>query len=99
MSQQQVPTYTYSEIFSSGTTTLKSGPGHLKAIVVNSRDADDTLQIFDSTAASGTTIAGHGGPFSLTAVGTLGYDCDFYTGLTVVTANFNAPSSITVVWS
>jgi hypothetical protein len=76
------------------TTTIKSTPGVLHSICLNTQAAG-TAAIYDSTAGSGTKI----GTITGTAVATGGpscylYDVQFWTGLTIVTAT--AAMDITV---
>ena len=87
----------YMEIKSNATTVVKSGGGVLEAVVVNNAGSAWTLQIFDNVAGSGTAIAG-GTAFTITGPGYLPYNCNFCTGLTVVTAG-TTPGSITVVYA
>jgi len=66
------------------TTTLKTTPGVLHSVCVNTADNTGTITIFDNTAGSGTTI---GTITSYTGVvGCQIYDVAFWKGLTVVTA-------------
>lgn len=81
----------YTNIASATTTTVKSGRGVLKAIVINTTAAG-AITIYDNTAASGTKIATIK---SSIVEQELDYNCRFLTGLTIVTA---AASDITVVW-
>lgn len=71
------------------TTTVKTRPGKLHSIVVNTTAAG-TITIYDNTAGSGTKI----GTLKASVVeGTYLFDCAFNTGLTIVTG---AASDITV---
>jgi hypothetical protein len=81
--------YTYSNIATNTTTTVKSGEGVLHSIVVNTTAAG-AITIYDSTAGSGTKI---GTMKASIAEGTYIFDVKFSTGLTIVTA---AASDITV---
>lgn len=86
--------YSYLNMASAATTTVKTGPGILHAIVVNNVGATASVTIWDNTAASGTLIATISpGISGLTTV----YDVSFNTGLTVTTAGGTAPN-ITVVY-
>ncbi len=81
--------FSYSNITTATTTTVKSGAGFIHAITVNTTAAG-TITIYDNTAGSGTKIA------TLKAsVGeqTFFYNAAFGTGLTLVTA---AASDVTV---
>jgi hypothetical protein len=83
---------TYKNITSATTTVVKAGPGQLHFIVVNTPGTTNTVTIYDNTAASGTKI----GTITAAAQGSVRYECDFTTGLTVVTG---ATSDITVVYT
>lgn len=76
------------------TTTIKSGIGILRRIVVNKTGTTDTATVYDNTAGSGTIIATIN---CASAHRTLEYGIRFTTGLTVVTAG-SVASDITVVW-
>ena len=79
----------YQNITGAATTTVRSGAGILRKIVVNTTAAG-TITIYDNTAGSGTKI----GTMKASIVeGTYIYDCRFQTGLTIVTG---AASDITV---
>jgi hypothetical protein len=86
------PSFSRRNIATATTTTVKSGSGHLHSIVINTTAAG-TITVYDNTAASGTIIA-----ILKTSVveGTYLYDCDFTTGLTIVTG---AASNITVTYA
>lgn len=81
--------YSYTNISSATTTTVKSGSGFLHAIVINTTAAG-TITVYDNTAGSGTTIATIA---ASSADKTLIYNVSFTVGLTIVTA---AASNITV---
>lgn len=82
--------FSYSNIASATTTTVKSGAGFLHSIVINTTAAG-TITIYDNTAGSGTKI----GTIAASVVigSTMMYDVSFATGLTIVTAG---ASDITV---
>jgi hypothetical protein len=67
------------------TTKVKSGPGYLHAVCINTPAAGGTITMYDNTAASGTKIG------TLTSFANLpgctAYDAPFWTGLTIVTAS------------
>ena len=78
-------------IASATTTIVKTGPGSLRAIIVNTTAAG-TITIYDNTAASGTKV----GILKASVVeGSYLYGCKVSTGITVVTG---AASDITVVF-
>lgn len=82
--------YAYNNISTGTTTTVKSGPGVLHAITINTTAAS-TITIYDNTAGSGTKI---GTIAASPAIGsTFGFDVAFATGLTIVTGG---ASDITV---
>lgn len=74
--------FTYNNIITNTTTTVKSGAGFLHSIVVNTTSAG-AVTIYDNTAGSGTKI---GTMKASIAEGTYIYDVSFATGLTIVTA-------------
>lgn len=84
--------YNFQGITTNTTTTVKSDPGVLHSIVVNTTAAG-AITIYDNTAASGTKI---GTLKSSIAEGTYYFDVNFNTGLTIVTA---ASSDITVTYA
>lgn len=88
-------TNSFSNINTNTTTTVKSGAGVLKRIVVNKVGASsNTCTIYDSTTATGTII-GTIDPVHTQMV--FEYDLVFSTGLTIVTANGTA-ADITVIY-
>lgn len=82
--------FTHKNIAASATTVVKSGPGILHCITINTTAAG-AITVFDNTSAAGTKIA------TIAASPVIGstflYDVSFTTGLTIVTA---AASDITV---
>lgn len=83
-------------ISSNTTTILKLGAGTLHRIILNKAGANtNTVTIYDNTAGSGTII----GTISnvLGSIGSVEYDLDFYTGLTIVTAT-GAAGDFTIVY-
>jgi len=87
--------FSYNNISTSTTTTVKSGAGVLHTIVVNTDGTVASLvTVYDNTAASGTKIATIN---SLSSTQTYLYDVAFTTGLTIVTTG-TAPSDITVTY-
>ena len=86
----------YAHLNSTGTTTIKSGAGILRRVVVNTRGgALNTFTIYDNTSGSGTVIAAID-----TVNGVLGhfeYNVAFSTGLTVVDA-IGTSADITVIY-
>lgn len=85
--------FSFSNITSNATTTVKSGAGLLHTLCINTKGASaNTATIYDNTAGSGTKI----GTLDTTAgVQCLTYDAVFATGLTIVTATGTA-ADITV---
>jgi hypothetical protein len=73
------------------TTVCLSGPGVLRAVVVNTAAATATLTIYDALSASGTPIA----VITTTTIGTLTYNVRVLTGITVVSAVANPSVSVT----
>lgn len=78
----------YTHITTATTTAIKSGPGVLHLISVNT-GAAGTATLYDNTAGSGTVI----GIIDTTAAKDVLLDVGFATGLTIVTAG---TSDITV---
>lgn len=90
------PVFSFTNITTNTTTVLKTGPGILGAITINTKGASsNTATIYDNTAGSGTKI---GTIDTTVGVGTLAYDLAFTTGLTIVTATGTAPD-LTVQWA
>ena len=88
-------TNSFSNINTNTTTTVKSGAGVLKRIVVNKIGAlSNTCTIYDNTTATGTII-GTIDPVHTQMV--FEYDLVFSIGLTIVTANGTA-ADITVIY-
>jgi hypothetical protein len=81
---QSVQTWQYANINTTATTTLKTTPGVLHEICVNTPNATGTVQIYDNAAASGNKI-GLITEYSATPR-CFTFDVAFWTGLTVVTA-------------
>jgi hypothetical protein len=85
--------FSYSNITTATTTTVKSGSGTLHTVNVNALGSvASTVAIFDNTAGSGTPIATIN---SLAFLGTLTFDVQFNTGLTIVTTGV-LPPNVTV---
>lgn len=89
-------TSSFSHITTNTTTTVKSGAGVLRRIVINTKGSGaNTLTIYNNTSGSGTTIGiidtvnGVSGHFE--------YGVSFSTGLTIVTANGTA-ADVTVIY-
>ena len=86
----------YAHLNSTGTTTIKSGAGILRRVVINTKgSASNTFTVYDNTSGSGTVIAaidtvnGASGHFE--------YNVAFSTGLTVVDAT-GTSADITVIY-
>lgn len=84
--------FSYSNLATNATTTVKSGAGYLHTLVINTKGTATTATIYDNTAGSGTKIATVDTTLSTTA---FVYDVSFATGLTVVTAG-TTPADLTV---
>ena len=86
----------YAHLNSTGTTTIKSGAGILRRVVINTKGgAFNTFTVYDNTSGSGTVIAAID-----TANGVSGYfeyNVAFSTGLTVVDA-IGTSADITVIY-
>lgn len=89
---QQPQSFQYTNITTDTTTAIKSSPGVLHSICVNTPAATGTVTVYDNTAGSGTKIA------TITSFASVSgcfiYDVAFWTGLTIVTAT--AAPDITV---
>lgn len=73
--------FQYSHLAAAATTTVKTGPGILHSISLNTLAVTSTVTIYDNTAGSGTVI----GIISSTVnQGPYIYDVLFNTGLTIV---------------
>lgn len=92
--QASVLAYAYNNITTDATTQVKSNPGLLHTICINTPAATETITIYDSLTGSGTKI----GTVTLTAAsnGCITYDVNFRIGLTIVTAV--AAGDITVAY-
>jgi len=85
----------YLHLNANGTTTVKSGAGVLRRIVINTRGGIvNTLTIYDNTTATGAVI---GAVDTVNAGGAFNYELDFTTGLTVVLAGGTA-ADITIIY-
>ena len=85
----------YLHLSANGTTTVKSGAGVLRRIVINTRGGiTNTLTIYNNTTATGTVI---GVIDTNAAGGEFGYGLAFTTGLTVVLAGGFA-ADITIIY-
>lgn len=80
------------------TTSIRSGRGVLRKIIINKPVAGGVITIYDNTAGSGAKIA------TITCAATtsdtpisLDYDVVFKIGLTIVTSG--SAQDITVAWS
>lgn len=80
------------------TTAVKASAGILHAIVVNTPLASGKIEIFDNTAASGTSLGVITRPATLLDDEPISviYDAVFSTGLTVKTSGAN--QDITVIY-
>lgn len=86
----------YSHLNANGTTTVKSGAGVLRRIVINTRGGTvNTLTIYDNTTATGAVI---GVVDTVAAGGAFDYEVDFTTGLTVVLAGGLSAADITIIY-
>lgn len=88
--------FSFSNITTATTTTVKSGSGFFHSLTINTTVASSVITIYDNTAGSGTKIGTITLPAVLLAEGpnTAIYDVKFSTGLTIVTAT--GASDITI---
>ncbi|MES2048870.1 MAG: hypothetical protein V4447_10745 [Pseudomonadota bacterium] len=77
-----------------GNTQVKTGPGSLSALIVNTAGVTSTVKFYDGTSAAGTLLA----TASTTSQADLSYGISFTTGLFVVTAG-GTPADITVTFA
>lgn len=79
------------------TTAVKSGPGVLHNIIINTPLANGVITIYDNTAGSGTVIGTITMPATLLTTGpfTVQYHAQFNTGLTIVTSGANQNITVT----
>lgn len=89
--------YLYSHLAALATTTVKTGPGALHSITLNTCIASATVTVYDNTSAAAPVIATLTCPATVTNPVTLIYDARFSTGLTVVLAGTGAPD-VTVAY-
>ncbi len=81
--------YNYAHVGSAATTVIKTGPGVLHSITVNTLGTvASVITIYDNTSAAGSVIAIIN---SLSLFGPFVYDVKFTTGLTIVTTGTLAP--------
>ena len=86
----------YAHLNSTGTTTIKSGAGILRRVVINTRGgALNTFTVYDNTSGSGTVIAAIDTTNAVS--GNFEYNVAFSTGLTVVGA-IGTSADITVIY-
>ena len=83
--------FSYAYISSATTTQVKSGSGFLHAIVVG-ETAAGSIKVIDNTTGTTTNL---GELKSSVVEGTYVFNCNFSTGLRIVTA---AASKITVIY-
>lgn len=85
----QAPGFSFQNITTATTTTVKSGAGVLHGVTVNTKGTiASTITIYNNTAGSGTKI---GTIDSLNLAGQFLFDVAFTTGLTLVTTGTVAP--------
>lgn len=90
--------YNYTNITSQTTTLIKTGPGILHSIIVNSHAASATIEMDDALTHTTPKIGTITLPGTITSAIpiSLEYDVEFSTGLSITTGTANA--DITVVW-
>lgn len=94
--------FTYTNITTNATTTVKTGSGYVDHITINNPAlitvANLTVTVYDNTAGSGTKVGTWTVPFGLTTQ--VPFDIPirmtFSTGLTVVTAGPTVTGDLTV---
>lgn len=90
--------YNYTNITGQTTTLIKSGPGILHAIVVNTYGASTTIEMDDALTHTTPKIGTITLPATITSTIPISieYDVQFSTGLSITTGTANA--DITVIW-
>ena len=80
--------FSYSNITSATTTTVKTGAGFFHALIINKGVAAATITVYDNTAGSGTKIATitFGAALLSDPPDSTIYNVSFSTGLTIVTS-------------
>lgn len=88
--------FTYTNITTQTTTTIKSSAGLFHRLTINTPLASGVITIFDNTAGSGTKIGTITFPATLVSDGpiTATYNVKFSTGLTIVTSGSNMDITI-----
>ena len=85
----------FSNITTTGTTTIKSGAGIFRRLVINTKGvSSNTFTIYDNTAGSGTVIATVD---TVNSTGSFEYGLAFSTGLTIVSAS-GTSANATVIY-
>jgi len=83
-----IGSFSYANITTATTTTVKSGSGYLNGLIINKGVAAATITIYDNTAGSGTLIGTI--TFGAALLGDppipVPYNINFTTGLTIVTS-------------
>ena len=90
--------YTYQNITTATTTTVKSGAGKARGILINKAVAAATITVYDNTAASGTKIGTITFGAALLTDPPLFWNlsCSFSTGFTIVTSGATDITAITL---
>lgn len=89
------PKCNFKNLAALATTTVKTGPGILRSIVINTKGASaNVITVYDNTTNSGTTIATID---STVTTGAFVYNVAFATGLTFVLGTGTA-ANITVCY-
>lgn len=81
------PSYLNAHITTATTTLVKTGPGTLRRVCVNTQVASGTVTIDDALSATTPTYGVITSPSTITGVTPFcqPYDISFFTGLTIVT--------------
>lgn len=90
--------YNYTRVTSAATTLVKTGPGILHAVCVNTLGASATIELDDALTNTTPIIGKIALPATITAITgfVLDYDVQFNTGLSVTVAT--ATVDATIVW-
>lgn len=86
--------YSFGNLDSNATTTLKTGTGTLHTVTINTRGVTSTVVLYDNIAGSGTKIATIDTTLNMTS---FVFDAAFSTGITAVTTG-GTPADLTVTY-
>lgn len=92
-----LPVYNFKNLLANATTLIRTGPGVLHALTINTKGAaSNTIAVYDGLTAAGGTLICTIDP--TVQPGPMIYDAAFATGLVIVIATGTA-ADITVTWA